>query len=288
MKSKSIRESPLINQDSYTKVSDNRKVIFFRNDDVGLFSSEPVSSELINLTQVFVEENIPVSHSIVPAAVNIETVKWLLDMKSRYPHLIGIDQHGYAHISHGAGEFGGKRSYGEQKQDIAAGLVLMNRYFGSAFSHCFCVPKIRYNVHTKKICDEMGFKVFSGGVSPRISAQVFNMLGRAMNLNVLGPKEISYHRRADFTQRGFNIMEISVSVDVVQDYKTRMVKTIDTILNRYNQCEKYFDVIGFMLHHWVFDSEYKLAILRGLLKALRKDSFVKFRLLENVFEEYYW
>jgi thymidylate kinase len=268
------------------KLAGGMKIVFFRNDDVGLFSSEPICSRLIRLTELFVHENVPVSHSVVPAAVNDETVKWLLDMKSRYPDLIGIDQHGYAHASYGAGEFGGNRSYADQKRDIAAGLALMEDYFGSAFSRCFSMPKVRYNVHTKRVCDELGFKVFSGGVSPRIYARVFNKLGRAMNLNILGPKEVSYHKRTDFLQRGFNIPEISVSVDVVKNYGTKTARSIDAILDRYSQCEKCFDVIGIMVHHWVFDSDEKISVLKGLIKALKGNSSVKFRLLEQVFDEF--
>jgi thymidylate kinase len=286
--------SPETASKSICKIADNypdeqpadTKIVFFRNDDVGLFSSEPVSSELIRLTRLFVQENVPISHSVVPAAVNDETVKWLLDMKSRYPDLICIDQHGYAHVSFGAGEFGGDRSYADQKGDIAAGLGLMENYFGSAFSRCFSVPKIRYNFYTKRVCDELGFKVFSGGVSPRLHARVFNALGRIMNLNVLGPKEVSYHKRTDFSQQGFNIAEISVSVDVVNDYKTKKVRSIDAILHRYNQCEKYFDVIGIMTHHWVFDSEDKISVLRELLRVLKGNSSVKFWLLEQVLDEF--
>jgi hypothetical protein len=51
------------------------KILFFRNDDVGLFSNEPVSSELINMTNVFIEENIPLSHGVVPAEVNKDTIE---------------------------------------------------------------------------------------------------------------------------------------------------------------------------------------------------------------------
>ena len=44
---------------------DFNKVIFFRNDDAGMYSTEPVSPELINLTNSFLEEKIPISHGVV-------------------------------------------------------------------------------------------------------------------------------------------------------------------------------------------------------------------------------
>jgi len=261
---------------------DKIRTVFFRNDDVGLFSSEPVSSELVNLTQTFIEENIPISHGVVPEAVNEETVKWLLEVKSKYPHLIGIEQHGFSHTKHEKGEFGGRRGYEEQKGDIMAGMEFMKHNFGVRFSWCFTSPWVKYNSHTKRICDELGFKVFSGGVSPKVQARVFNAIGRLFNLNVLGPKEVSYHRTRRFDQKGFRIAEISPSIDVIKDYRERTLKKLDAIRMRYDNCRKHFDVIGFLLHQWVFDTRDKIQIIRELLIELKKDEELTFHLLENI------
>ncbi len=264
---------------------DENRIVFFRNDDAGLYSKEPVSSELINLTNIFIEENVPVSHGVVPAVVNIDTVEWLKKIKLQYPKLIGIDQHGYKHQKHDRGEFGGSQSYLEQKHDIASGMELMKKYFGSAFSCCFSSPWVRYNRNTKKICDELGFRVFSGGVSPKFNARIFNSIGRLLNSNVIGKKEVSYHRKNNFTQRGFNILEISPGIDVIQDYRLKTIKPLELILPRYEQCKKHFNVIGFLLHQWVFDSKDKLDIIRKLLFDLKSDSHLSFKLIEEIKEK---
>jgi hypothetical protein len=261
---------------------DKSKIIFFRNDDVGLFSNEPVSSELINMTNVFIEENIPVSHGVVPAEVNKDTIEWLKGIKAKHPTLIGIDQHGYKHVKHDRGEFGGKRNYFEQRSDIAIGMDLMNRHFGHDFSHCFNAPWVHYNRDTKRICDELGFKVFSGGVSPVFYARKFNYIGRLLNLNVMGKKEVSFHQANGFSQAGFNILEISASVDLIQDYRLKTLKTLDAVRTRFNNCKKHFRVIGFLLHQWVFDSKEKYDIVQKLLVELKKNSCLKFKLLEDI------
>jgi len=258
------------------------KIIFFRNDDVGLFSNERVSSELINLTQVFIQENIPIHHGVVPAAVNKETIAWLLATKANYPHLISIDQHGYAHVKYSAGEFGGTRSYSEQKRDIVNGLELMNRYFGPSFSHCFTAPWVKYNRHTKRICDELGFQVFSGGVSPKFHARIFNFVGRLLNLTVLGSKEVSYHRKGKFGQKGFKIPEISVAIDIAENYQERRLKPQNIVQGRYKQSEKCFDVIGFLLHQWIFDEKKKLEYIRDLILSLKNDKSISFKLMGDI------
>ena len=261
--------------------SERNKIIFFRNDDVGLYSNRSVPQELINLTNIFVEENVPISHGVVPAAVNKPTVDWLKEMKAQYPHLIGIDQHGYQHIDYGCGEFGGSRAYENQRKDIEEGLELMENYFGNV-PHCFTPPWNKYCVYTKRICDELGFRVFSGAVSPKLHARIFVKTGQFFNLNMMFGKPVSYHGKEYFNQKGFGIMEISVGLSVIEDYKFKKIKPFNAIYLRYKRCKKYFDFIGYNLHHWVFDSPEKLVIIRRLLLELKKEPDVSFKLIEEI------
>lgn len=257
-----------------------KKYVFFRNDDVGLYSRETVARELVNLTNLFFANDIPICHAVVPKAINIETVQWLRRVKLSHPDLISIGQHGFGHIHHGKGEFDRKRTYQQQKKDIEKGLQLMKDYFSSDFSYWFAPPWVKYNRHTKEICDKLGFKIFSGGVSPRLYARVFNAMGRSLNLNVLGFKEVSYHNAKHFSQQNFDIEEVSVSIDVLQSYRHKQIKTLGIILKRFGHCRKYYDVIGFMLHHWAFDKEEKLEIIRGLLHHLKNDASISFCLID--------
>jgi hypothetical protein len=257
-----------------------KKTVFFRNDDVGLFSANGVSPELIKLTQIFLDENIPISHGVVPAAINDETVNWLIDMKEKFPNLIGIDQHGYRHVNYdGCGEFGVHRNYKKQESDIKAGLELMKEYFGDCFSFCFSPQWNKYDSDTKRICDGLGYKVFSGAVSPKLHARILVRLGQMLNKNMMLGKPISYHRRNGFNQCGFELKEISVGVSVVKSYKNRELKSLDEIMLRFEKCCTCQEVVGINLHHWVFNTSEKRALIGCALKTLRKKSHVSFKLL---------
>lgn len=259
-----------------------QKVVFFRNDDVGIHSTEPIATELIDLTNLFIDRGIPICHSVVPARVTKETVSWLREMKNLHPRLISIGQHGFKHVKHDRGEFGGKRSYHEQRPEITEGLAMMKKFFGADFNRWFAAPWVAYNRHTKEICDELGFKIFSGGVSPRLYARIFNAAGRILNVNNISRKEVSYHRRNNFYQKGFNIREVSVSVDMVSDFTSRRVKPLGSIFDRFKSSKKYFDVIGILLHHWVFNTQEKIDFVKGLLTELQKDPNISFCLIENI------
>lgn len=82
-------------------------IFFFRNDDL----RNKLDDSLIKITDLFIKYNIPITHSVEPANVSEEVVKWLVDVKKKYPDLIEIMQHGYEHKiknNFKKGEFGGQ------------------------------------------------------------------------------------------------------------------------------------------------------------------------------------
>lgn len=263
----------------------NSKIIFFRNDDVGLFSERGVSSELVDITRLFREEGLPISHGVVPACVNEITVEWLRQMKAQRPNLLGIDQHGYAHNDHGRGEFFTNRTYAEQDKDLREGLKLMVKYFEDDFSYAFTPPGNRYDHNTKRICDRLGFRVLSSAVSPKLHARFLFRIGRLINRNVLLGKHIAYHTKTRYDQRGFSIIELSVGVGLVEDYRKRKVKPVSALIERYRQCEKYYDIIGVNLHHWVFDTPEKIDIVAAFIRQLKAMPHISFRLMEDIAKE---
>lgn len=259
--------------------------VFFRNDDVGLFCPNGVSSELVEITDLFIQETVPISHGVVPKSINSEAIEWLKSEKAKHPELIGIDQHGYAHANHGRGEFFLNRSAIQQQKDIQAGLDLMIRYFGEAFSWCFSPPGNRYDRRTKMICDKLGFRIFSGAVSPKPLARGFFVLGRMLNRNLLFGKHISYHRNKQYGQRGFSISELSVGIGLVGDYRRRLIRPLDALLKRFEACERHYDVVGINLHHWVFDSPEKIALVQEYIQNLKKRPNVVLMKLEDIASE---
>ena len=158
----------------------------------------------------------------------------------------------------------------------------MRQYFNSDFSSWFAPPWAIYNRNTKKICDELGFRVFSGGVSPRLHARLFDILGRSLNLNTIASQKVSYHKNNSFTQSGFKTREISVGVDTVYNYGLKQVKSPEIILARFQKCKKHFNVICFLLHQWVFNTDQKLDVIRQLLLELKKDAQISFKLIDFI------
>jgi len=246
------------------------KKIFFRNDDVGMHSpTNTVANDLINLTEFFIENNVPICHSVVPKLVNKKTVKWLQHIKQKTPDLLSIGQHGYLHQKYVRGEFGGGRSYDDQFNDILHGKLLMDELFKGSFSLWFAPPWVQYDKNTKLICEKLGFQIFSGGVSPKFEAIAFNRIGNILNYNVFLNKEVSYHRKSNYIQKGFQIQEVSVSIDVVKNYNTKELKPCYEIIDRFEKSIKKYNTVGFMLHQWIFDSNEKIELLNQIIDYIK-------------------
>ncbi len=77
-------------------------------------------------------------------------------------------------------------------------------------------------------------------------------------------------------------MEISAGIDVILDYKQKKLKTLDLINLRFEKCKKYFNVIRFLFHQWVFNSKDNLGIVQKNLVELKKDPCLEFKLLEDI------
>ena len=68
-------------------------IFFFRNDDV----RDNLDQSLIELTDIFIKNQIPITHAVEPANITQAVIDWLLEVKQSYPEIISIMQHGYDH-----------------------------------------------------------------------------------------------------------------------------------------------------------------------------------------------
>ena len=105
-----------------------KKYVYFRNDDVNT-----LEKELIDITNIFINNSIPIIHAVEPANVTEEAVDYLVRIKERNPEIIEIMQHGFDHICRDQGEFGGKRPYDDQLKDLSKGKEIMESRFGKHF-----------------------------------------------------------------------------------------------------------------------------------------------------------
>ena len=56
-----------------------KNFIFFRNDDV----RDKLDQSLVSITELFIDNRVPISHAVEPANVSDEVIKWLIEMKKK-------------------------------------------------------------------------------------------------------------------------------------------------------------------------------------------------------------
>jgi hypothetical protein len=137
--------------------------LFFRNEDAGL-----VDDGLYGFVDLFAGHGLPVDLAIVPHGVTRPFVERLLD-RIHHAYPIGLHQHGFAHLNHERGgplsEFGPTRGAAQQKADITAGHVALQRLFEGRVDAIFTPPWDRCTAVTGRCLVEAGITVLSRSVS---------------------------------------------------------------------------------------------------------------------------
>lgn len=228
--------------------------IFIRNDDV----RETLDESLLEITDICIRNEVPISHAVEPANVTKEVVDWLLVTKKEYPHLIEIIQHGYDHkikyniTRYGKirqGEFGGNRTFEEQYNDLLKGYNLMNTYFGKSWYPLLTLPFGAFNKHTLRAMNKIGYKGLSTSVNFSKKHRIKDVLGRILRVNFLLNRQISYHMR---NRPGTNFIDIGVSANIIRKYLNEdeaIHFTNKEILEKISHNSLFTDNIGILLHH---------------------------------------
>lgn len=225
-----------------------QKVIFFRNDDV----RNVLDETLISLTELCVNHHVPIAHAVEPGNVSKEVVEWLITEKKKHPGLIEIIQHGYNHNLLNPSqkmEFGGKRSYKDQFDDLKKGKEIMNQEFGDLWSPVFTFPYGTFNQETLKAIDELDYKIISSKIKFDFKARLKNFSGKLLGKDLILGKKINFH--PDF-RKGYKFREISVSVNLIRKYTGESIAdhfSLDDIMEQVILASKYTDLIGILFHH---------------------------------------
>jgi peptidoglycan/xylan/chitin deacetylase (PgdA/CDA1 family) len=244
----------------------NKKLIFFRNDDV----RHTLDQSLIDLTRLCIDHKVPISHAVEPANITPEVSEWLIDIKKQFPDLIEIIQHGYNHNLANPDqkmEFGGNRGYQEQYDDIKKGQEIMNRVFGNLWEPIFTFPYGTFNTHTLKAIDDLGYKAISSKIKFTYKGRLKNCLGRLMRKDVLLGKKINYHPDV---RPGYKFREISVSANLIKKYSGESTAdhyAQEEIMEQIRTSSRHTNIIGMLFHHRFHEDYLKLtADLIGTLK----------------------
>lgn len=220
----------------------NDVTIFFRDDDV-----DKKSKKLVQLIDLFIKHLIPINLAVIPATVTRETVEYLLDTKSKFPDLINIHQHGFQHINYGNDkeyEFGEKRSYEQQYQDISRGKDLMNTYFGDSWDKIFTPPHHGFDQNTLRVLNELDFKYISFGTK-------------------------------SFVDQNCSLKTLPVNVDFIDWHSAAMLKSGRLVENEIKLVAKKNKLIGVVLHHEYF-KEADFKVIENVLVKLKSNKKITF------------
>ena len=227
----------------------SQKLIFFRNDDV----RSELDESLIFLTDLFIRNNIPIVHAVEPANVNQDVANWLITLKRKYPSLIEIVQHGYTHNfsdKYVKMEFGGKRSFRDQYDDILKGKELMDKWFGALWAKVFTFPYGTYNKATLMAISNLGYIGISTGTSfINKKTRIKNKIGTFLKLDFILNKKISYHNKQ---KNRHNLVEIATSINPIEKYineEKAIHKNTKRLISEINLTFRFTTIVGILLHH---------------------------------------
>lgn len=234
--------------------------IFFRNDDV----RDQLDDSLIDITNIFINKNIPITHAVEPANITKNVADWLNNIKNKFPDYVDIMQHGYDHTIKNKfkkGEFGGQRGYKEQFIDIKNGKDLMNKWFGESWFPAFNFPYAPYNPAAIQAVDDLNYKVINSHYNQDLSRKIFYFIGHRLNKGYLFNHHVSWNY--DYYP-GTNLFEIDMNISLIKNYINEGTDaefyTIDELIK---QTLRYKDnyAIGVLLHHRYHNSNEKIRLI---------------------------
>lgn len=256
--------------------------VTFRNDDVNT-----LTPELQRFTDLLLEQNLPITHTVEPGNMTKETIGWLRRLKSSHPKLIEIVQHGWKHIRYGAGEFSDERSYEEQYHDLSEGKKRMEEAFGTDFFPMLTFPFGCYNEDTLKAADRLGYKVISSNFNCRISRQVFYLIGRLLHRSRIYGRTVSYHLKY---RPGTNLFEIDSSISFISKYFDDFgddceMLSANEIMERFQSARKFSSVIGFLFHHRYHRKQHHIQLIDDVTQSLKSLTDVQFVTFEETYKK---
>ncbi len=137
--------------------------IFIRDDDAGV-----LSEEFLLFHQMVRDLSVPVVYAVVPSWVDKRSAAFFLSEKKSAGSSFDLVQHGWAHINYADKndnkyEFGPRRTYQQQEEDIGRGKDLLRELFGEHCVPAFVPPFHGFDSNTVGVIEAAAFKIFSAG-----------------------------------------------------------------------------------------------------------------------------
>ena len=224
---------------------------FIRIDDV--CEKDQILSKILKFTT---GNSIPVNLQVIPKLLKEELAVFLKKIKNRYPDLISINQHGYAHKNRNPDkwpkyEFGSSISYKTQKTDIAQGSAILSTYFGKQFTKIFSHPFHGYDVNTLKALNKLDF----------------NLISLKDNIN--------------FNNR--TLFDLPINFDLIKKYNPDIFYGKKELFNRIRYISGNKRYLGILLHPQRMNFE-ELNKFKELVKFAKLEGSM-FDLMENIAED---
>jgi hypothetical protein len=133
---------------------------FLRDDDAGWDDAA-----LHRLLDVTVAAGVPIDLAVIPQSVTPRLACELMHRQDEAPGLIGLHQHGFAHLNHEVNgrrcEFGDARAPALQRADLSTGRDILLSLFGDRLDPIFTPPWNRCSVGTPTLLADLGFCAMS-------------------------------------------------------------------------------------------------------------------------------
>lgn len=264
-------------------------LIFIRNDDV----RNKLDDSLTKITDIFINNQIPIAHAIEPANVSKDVINWLLNLKNSNPALIEIIQHGFNHKLNykktiggklKKGEFGGDRSYNEQYDDIKKGKELMNAYFAEKWFPAFTFPYGARNEAAIKAVSDCGYKVINGSMGVSFNQLLLYKVGQLLKKEMLFDRKISWNLKY---KPGTNIFQIDTSISLIKKFHDENESadffTIDELKNKTLKFLEKKKNVGFVLHHRYHNNYEKIKLVEDFVMWLKTLQNIEFTKMEDIY-----
>jgi hypothetical protein len=264
---------------------DTKTQLFFRNDDV----RGTLDKSLVEITNLFIQHKICITHAVEPANVTIEVSDWLMEMKKKNPGLIEIMQHGFDHSvknKEKMGEFGGQRTYQEQYEDINRGYELMNQWFDEQWFHAFNFPFGPYNPEAMQALADNHFLVVNGSCGNDWKRNLFytaaHMLRKEYFLGYRVPWNLRYRPIS-------GIFEIDMNTGFIDKYYNEETSCKFFTLKEMQEDTLRFKrrkTIGVLLHHRYHNTSERIKLIEDYLIWIKSQKWVEFSNLERIYSKY--
>jgi hypothetical protein len=267
------------------------KYIFFRNDDV----RETLDITLVDLTNIFIREGVPITHVVEPANITAEVISWLKKLKEEYPQIIEIGQHGYDHRLKAQkmifgklrkGEFGYGRSYEEQLTEIESGKQIMDATFGDSWVSLFTFPFGGKNLDAIRAVDDCGYKIMNDHHKLDWNHKLFYFTGRLLRRNFLFERPVSYNLKK---RPQTNLFNININISLIKKYINDETECVMYSLDELKALTKMYlreKTIGIVLHHRYHNDRDKMQLVTDYINWLKTINGVQFVNQQTIYEKY--